>query len=201
MDQPLGRTAGNWLEVRESIACLEGNGPDDLQRLVIDCATHLLAQTGRAADVDAARQQALDCLASGAPRRKWNEMLEAQGTDLEAFERKLALGDTACVVVELKAENSGFVTRCDARAIGEIVRDLGGGRLTKESIIDPEVGMDQIVKIGEEISTNSVLARIHASNQRQADQAILRLANAISISDEPPAATALIEEIAGDVRI
>ena len=144
MHTPLGRSAGNWLEVKESVECLEGRGPKDLRELVLACAAHLLVQTGKAKTLDAALQQAADCLASGKPRQKWNEMLAAQGADLAAFDRKLALEHTAPVVVELKAPASGFVSRCDARIIGEVVRDLGGGRFTKESGINYDVGVDDI---------------------------------------------------------
>src|SRR5688572_24206778 len=128
MDTPVGRAAGNWLEVKESVDCLDGKGPTDLRLLVIDCAAHLLVQTSKSKSLAAARQQAETCLDSGAPRRKWDEMLQAQGADLAAFNRKLANDKTAAVVVELKAKRSGFVARCDARILGEAIRDLGGGR-------------------------------------------------------------------------
>ena len=113
MDSPLGRAAGNWLEVKEAVACLEkgahfessnsnqqrtplpfgrGEGESsavlvgnddlsDLQDLVLTCAAHLLVQTGKAVSLAAAHQQAADCLASGQPRKKWQEMLTAQGAD------------------------------------------------------------------------------------------------------------------------
>jgi len=90
MNTPLGRAAGNWLEVRESVDCLDGNGPDDLRDLTVECAAHLLTQTGKADDLDKARGAAAASLANGAARKKWNEMLEAQGADLDAFQAKLA---------------------------------------------------------------------------------------------------------------
>jgi pyrimidine-nucleoside phosphorylase len=216
METPLGRAAGNWLEVKESVACLEGNlagtrptasqsngkvtdaverVPTDLKELVLACAAHLLVQTGKAKTLDAALKQAADCLASGKPRKKWDEMLAAQGADLAAFNRKLALDHTAPVVVELKAPASGFVSRCDARIIGEVVRDLGGGRFTKESGINYEVGVDAIAKPGEAIQAGSVLARIHAAEPAQADAACARLKAAFGITVHPPAAEALIAEI------
>ena len=171
MQTPLGRAAGNWLEVKESVLCLEGRGPDDLRDLVLACAAHLLVQTGKTKTPDAARQQAEDCLASGKPRGKWDEMLAAQGADLAAFNRKLALNHTAPVVVELKAPASGFISRCDARILGEIVRDLGGGRFTKESGINYDVGVDAIAKPGEEVQARDVLARVHAADRAQAETA------------------------------
>ena len=198
MQIPLGRSAGNWLEVKESVLCLEGRGPDDLRELVLTCAGHLLIQTGKAKTTDAARRQAEDCLASGQPRKKWDEMLAVQGADLAACNRKLALDHTAPVVVELKAWASGFVSGCDARILGEIVRDLGGGRFTKESAIDFDVGVDALAKPGEAIQAGGVLARVHAADRTQADAAGTRLLTAFGISAHPPAAQPLIAEIVGE---
>ena len=195
MQTPLGHAAGNWLEVKESVLCLEGRGPDDLRQLVLACAAHLLVQTGKAKTPEAARRQAEDCLASGKPREKWNEMLAAQGADLAAFNRKLALDHTAPIVVELKAPASGFVARCDARILGEAVRDLGGGRFTKESGINYDVGVDAIAKPGEAIQAGGVLARIHAADRAQADGACGRLKTAFDISAQPPVPAPLIAEI------
>ncbi len=80
MNTPLGRAAGNWLEVKESAACLENqSGLDDLRLLVVVSAAHLLVQTGKAKSLNAAKKMADDCLNSGAPRKKFDEMLVAQG--------------------------------------------------------------------------------------------------------------------------
>jgi pyrimidine-nucleoside phosphorylase len=214
MNTPLGRAAGNWLEVKESVACLEGGTgfqpvsdlkpnvtgkmpvpPFDLRSLVIACAAHLLVQTGKARSLKAAHKQAGDCLNSGAPRAKWDEMLVAQGADLKAFNQKLALDSTAPVVVELKSPRAGFVSRCDARIIGEVIRDLGGGRLTKESVINYDVGVDQIAKPGERVEKNSVLVRIHAADRAQAESALARLKVAFEISAKPKKPAPLILEI------
>jgi len=195
MSTPLGRVAGNWLEVKESVECLEGRGPDDLRQLVIECAAHLLVQTHRVADLDSARAQAQSGLASGEPRRKWDELLTAQGADLCAFKRKLALEHTAPVVRELKAERSGFVSRCDARIIGEVVRDLGGGRLTKDTVINPDVGVDALAKLGERREAGTTLCRVHAANEAAAAEALAHLANAFELSIEPQPAKALIHEV------
>ena len=143
---------------------------------------------------DAARRQAEDCLASGKPREKWNEMLAAQGADLEAFSRKLARDHTAPVVVELKASKEGFVSRCDARIIGEVVRDLGGGRLTKDSAINYDVGVDQLAKPGYQVRPGAVMARVHAADQGQLELAQKRLMPAFEISLQPQQPKKLISE-------
>ncbi len=216
MNTPLGRAAGNWLEVKESVACLEcragvsparrarqrepfssesfapnasaraGETPallyDDLRSLVLDCAAHLLVQTGKAGSLTVARKQAECCLASGAPRKKWDEMLAAQGADLGAFNKKLALDHTAPVVLEIKADRSGLVSKCDARLVGEVIRDLGGGRLTKESAINYDVGVDQLAKPGERVKKSTTLCRVHAADRAQAAAAGTRLKAAFELS-------------------
>jgi pyrimidine-nucleoside phosphorylase len=195
MDAPIGRAAGNWLEVKESVECLEGNGPADLRELVIACAAHLLVQTNLALSIEDGRELADKCLDSGKPRAKWNEMLVAQGADLAAFEKKLQRGHAAPVVMELDAEQDGFVSSCDARIIGEVVRDLGGGRLTKETVIHPEVGVDLLPTLGDVSSFGSILCRVHAVDKAQAEAALARLKTAFKISEFPPETEPLIREV------
>jgi pyrimidine-nucleoside phosphorylase len=206
MNTPLGRAAGNWLEVKESVVCLSppiGGGHHepglapaaDLRALTVACAAHLLVQTGKAGSIEAALRQAEDCLVSGEPLTKWNEMLAAQGADLAAFGQKLVLDHCAPVVRELKATRSGFVTRCDARIIGEVVRELGGGRLTKESILNYDVGVDHLVKPGEAIHAGHPLLRVHAATRGDAETACARLEQAFAISAEAPDVPPLIVEV------
>jgi thymidine phosphorylase len=220
MNTPLGRSAGNWLEVKESVACLEssnhhiaqqtrelisssavtnrrriilplpggegrgegelsvaearGSNSHDLRHLVLTSAAHLLEQTRKAKNFKTAIKMAADCLDSGAPRKKFDEMLLAQGANIAAFNKKLLLDSTAPVVVELKSTRAGTISRCDARVLGEVIRDLGGGRLTKESAINYDVGIDRICKPGERVQKGTVLARIHAASKSQAEVALVR---------------------------
>jgi thymidine phosphorylase len=197
MDTPLGRSAGNWLEVKEAVLCLEGHGPDDLQELIIACAAHLLVQTGKCSDIAVAQHLALNCLASRAPRRKFDELVVAQGGDLETFKCRIALDHTAPVVLELRADDDGYVSRCDARIIGEIVRDLGGGRMTKDSVINPDVGIDSLAKPGDPVEKGFVLARVHAADRPSAERVRERFRQAVEISAEVPALPPLIHEVIG----
>ncbi len=212
MDAPVGRAAGNWLEVKESVACLEpppplikpslapngaeNNAPiDDLRLLVLECAAHLLVQTGRARSLAAARTEAEDCLRSGTPRAKFDEMLAAQGADMSAFADKLALDHTAPVVLEMKSERAGFLSRCDAQIIGEVIRDLGGGRITKESVINYDVGIDRIAKPGDRVEVSGVLCRIQALEEGHARTAAVRLKAAFAISPKQPSRVPLVAEV------
>ena len=197
MDIPVGRAAGNWLEIKEAIDCLEGKGPSDLMELVLTCAAHLLVQTRKATSLKMAERLAADCLASGQPRRKWNEMLAAQGTDMRALRDKLANDKNSKVTAYLLARRSGFVASADARILGEVIRDMGGGRMAKDSVLNHEVGVDRIAKPGEPVKTGSLLARIHAPDERTARAAKKRLESAFKISKrELPAK----ELVAGSIQ-
>jgi pyrimidine-nucleoside phosphorylase len=195
MDAPLGRSAGNWVEVVESVACLENRGPDDLRDLVVECAASLLDQTSLAESIEAGRLKALDCLASGAPRSKWDDILAAHGADLDALNRKLAYPVTAPFTREVTAERSGFVSNVDARRVGEIVRDLGAGRFTKDDALDYDVGVDELMKAGEPVNPGDVLARVHARTAASADKGSARLSAAFTIADIPPAARQLVLKV------
>ncbi|MCH2377876.1 MAG: thymidine phosphorylase [Pedosphaera sp.] len=186
MDAPLGRAAGNWLEVQEAVACLEGNGPADLEELVIACATHLPG-----GNAERAREE----LASGRPRAKFDELLAAQGADLDEFAAKLKKDSIALVVKEFVSPIGGFVKQCDARIIGELVRDLGGGRLDQDSVIQPEVGVDQLCRPGAAVRAGEVLGRVHAMTEESADTAFGRLSEAIEISTEPPELPVLVVDV------
>ena len=195
MNTPLGRAAGSWLEVKESVDCLEIKGPADLRALVLECAAHLLEQTNKSETLATARRQAEDCLNSGAPRQKWDELIIAQGADLKAFNQKLALDSTAKVVAEVESEKAGYVSKCDARIIGEVIRDIGGGRLTKESAINYDVGVDRIAKPGERVEKSGLLCRIHAADAVHPRTAIARLKTAFEISARRLAPVPLITDI------
>jgi len=229
MNTPLGRAAGNWLEVKESVAALESPLPvrnergegqgegrlrertssprpspplrgsegeaSDLRSLVLDCAAHLLVQTKKSNSLAAARTLARDCLNSGEPRKRWDEMIVAQGADLKAFTEKLRLDFTAEIVADVKSEKPGFISKCDARVIGEVIRDLGGGRLTKESAINYDVGVDQIAKPGERVEKSGVLCRVHAADEAQAKAATARLKSAFEISARRLATARLVHEV------
>ena len=195
MDAPLGRAAGNWLEVKEAVDCLDDCGPEDLQALVLTCAAELLTTTGKTIDTTNGRRRAEEELASGRPRRKLDELVAAQGGNVEAFRDQLMQDHTAPVVRELVTSEDGFIARCDARLVGEIVRDLGGGRLAKEGVIYPAVGVDQLAKPGNAIGRQSTLARVHARTETEAQTALARLKKAFGFTDEPPELSPLIVSV------
>jgi pyrimidine-nucleoside phosphorylase len=193
MDSPIGSAVGNWLEIRESASFLAGTAQtDDLKELVFACAAHLLVQTGKASDLTTARATAVECLASGEPLKRWEKMLQAQGADLDAYHKKLGQEIPCCHPVP--SEMEGFVTRVDALKIGEVVRDLGGGRLRQDAALNYEVGLDQIVKLGTKVSQGTQLARLFAPDHKTAKEILPRVAAAFRVEQAPPELVPLITD-------
>ncbi len=195
MDTPLGEAAGNWLEVRESVDCLSGHGPQDLRELVVAFAAHLLLQTRRETSLAAALDRASACLDSGLPLQKWEAMLAAQGADMHRYRELLGRDTLADTVVELRAERAGYVARCDARIIGEAIRDFGGGRLNKNTVIRPEVGVDQLAKPGQRLEKGHLIARIHAANKEAGEVMCHRIASAFCLSEATAPGRSPIAEV------
>lgn len=195
MNAPIGCSAGNWLEVKEAVQCLEDHGPSDLKQLVIECAAQLLVLANKARVIGDAHLQVEEVFHSGAPRRKWDEMLRAQGADVDAFNLKLKQDHTAPVIVELKSRRDGFLAGADARVIGEVVRNLGGGRMTKEAGIDFDVGLDEIAIVGESIANGAILCRVHAKTSEDAHDALTCLESVFTVSASPVPATSRVVEV------
>jgi pyrimidine-nucleoside phosphorylase len=153
MDQPLGRVVGNALEVKEAVRVLKGE-KGRLRDLCLHFAGVALTATGKGSRPDA--EGALD---SGAALAKAKEWFSAQGADLRVFETEEWC--TAPHVSEVLAERSGWIARVDAQAVGQAVLDAGGGRKTKESEIDPSVGVELGVEVGDRVEEGQLLARCH----------------------------------------
>lgn len=161
MDEPLGRAVGNALEVAEAIEVLEGRGPDDLHEVTLELAEKICS-------VD--RDRLEGWLSDGTARRKWGELVAAQGGDPDSLER---LGEIhrAETIREVRADLGGRVERVDAGAIGRLSLSLGAGRARVEDAIDFSVGMDQLVKVGDELESGDLVGRIHAPGEEEADRA------------------------------
>jgi pyrimidine-nucleoside phosphorylase len=196
MERPLGRAAGNWLEVVEAVDCLNNRGPADLRALVIDCAASLLLQTGLARDEIAAKRTCEDCLASREPLRKWEELIQAQGANLDHYHAALESypGQAPCLE-ELRSATAGYIGSVDARSVGEVVRNLGGGRFTKDSPIHPGVGLDQMVQVKEKVEAGMTLCRVHAVTREAARAAVERLRTAFVVVPDEPEISPLVQEV------
>ncbi len=202
MNSPIGQAVGNWLEIKETMQFLNlkaqpspSNPLFDLWTLVTHCAAHLLILAEKHKTLKNALKAVTDCMVSGKPKENWFQMLHAQGADIHAFETLLSKDHLAPVVIEIKSNKKGYVFKCDARIIGEAVRDLGGGRLVAGAEINHTVGIDNIAKVGQQVSPGDVIARIHAPDARIGSTIAEVVKTAFYISDAPPEPAPIIAQV------
>ena len=197
MDQPLGRTVGNALELEEAITFLRGDdtGLDDLREVSLTLAAHMAANVHGISPDDAYRQ-AYDAWRSGAAYEKFVEWITAQGGDrtwIEDFSTHAA----ASVQRTVCAVQDGFLVRADAEQIGLAAMQLGAGRRTKEDGIDMTAGIRLLRKVGEPVRRGDPLAVLYTADAHLADAAEARFLSAVTIGEVRPAP---ISHILGIVR-
>ncbi|MCC6830523.1 MAG: thymidine phosphorylase [Thermoleophilia bacterium] len=184
MDTPLGRTAGNGLEIRETLEVLEGGGPADVVEVTLALAREMLDLAGVDADPAAA-------LRDGRAMDRWRTMIRAQGGDPDASL------PVARHIEEVRADRDGFVTRLDAMAVGVAAWRLGAGRARKEDPVSPAAGVVLRVAQGDPVRAGAVIAELHADDEDHLSSGRDAFAAAARIGDAPPPpAPRVLERIA-----
>jgi pyrimidine-nucleoside phosphorylase len=181
MDQPLGRTVGNALEVREALQTVRGDGPPDFTELVLDSAAHLLALSDLGVDGAEARRRAEAAVADGSAFAAYERWIRAQGGDPDE-----AALPKAPRIREVFAARGGFVHRLAALPVGLAAVHLGGGRREKDDEIDHAVGIVCLKKRGDRVEEGEPLAEIHARDDATADEAATDVLAAYELADEEP---------------
>ncbi len=191
MDVPLGRAVGNAVEVAESIAALQGNGPADLMEVTLALARHMLALVGLAGDTAGDPAAAL---ADGRALAAYRAMVRAQGGDPDA-----PLPRAAHTQV-LPAPASGWLTGLDALAVGTAAWRLGAGRARKEDAVSAAAGVICLAKPGEAVQAGQPLLELRADEAERFGPALAALAGAVTVSPDgpPPPVSPVIEYISAE---
>ena len=190
MDQPLGRTVGNALEVREAVETIDGQGPPDFTELVLDACARLLALSDLGVDLEEGRRLAEDAVEDGSATAAYERWIRAQGGDPDPGALPVAP-----VVREVVAARDGVVVRLGALAIGHAALELGAGRRTKEDSIDHAVGVVCRVKRGDSVSAGDVLAEVHARDDASASTAAEAVLAAYALGSELPHAHGILLDV------
>lgn len=179
MAEPLGVCVGHALEIEESLACLRGEGPDDLRELVLLQGGEALVLGGLCDHVEAGRERIAASLADGTAMEHFERVIAAQGAKPRALEQLARTRD----VHELRAPRSGVLEYTDLRAIGNALVELGGGRRRIEDAIDPAVGFEFPVSAGAEVTEGDALARVHHQAGRGLEDCLSLLESGLRVTD------------------
>jgi thymidine phosphorylase len=183
MSVPLGLTAGNALEVRESVEVLAGGGPADVVELTVALAAEMLAAAG-VSDVDPAEK-----LRDGTAMDAWRRMIAAQGGDPDA---ELPVAPEQHVV---PVPSSGVLSKLDALAIGVAAWRLGAGRARKEDPVSPVAGVEMHAKPGDQVVEGQPLLTLHTDDPTRFERALESLTDAVGVSTSYTPTPLIIDRI------
>jgi pyrimidine-nucleoside phosphorylase len=194
MSQPLGYAIGNALEVMEVSQTLQNSGPIDLTRLSLELAARMIFLAKLTPTLDAAREMAQARLLDGSGYRKLKEVIAAQGGDPDVLDR-FDLLPNATGAREIITPRGGYVSAINAEDIGKAVVMIGGGRTTKDSVIDHAVGIILEVKVGQKVDQGAVLGRIYYTQDTNLEEAAELVEDAFRISANAPDQRDIILEV------
>ena len=207
MNQVLGRTAGNAVEVREAIAYLTGEGgPDALEPrqhdVTMALSAELLVTGGLFGDTVAARASCERALASGEAADRFARMVAALGGPTDLLEQADSHLPLPALEVAVLPDRPGIVAAIETRAMGLAIMTLGGGRRRAEDRIDHAVGLTAVAGLGEPVGPDRPICRIHARTEDSAAEAAAAIRAAVTVSDESAAGAAaigpvILERVAG----
>ena len=174
MSQPLGTSIGNRLEILEALDILQGRGREDITTFICELAQIMLGQ-----------------LTNGAALKKFEAMIAAQGGDLEDLYRP----SSAAHIIEVKAEQAGYITELPAMEFGLFAMRLGAGRAVKSDDLNYETGIVFEKKVGDKVEIGEVFAKIY-SNEKISQELVTEFQKNVKIGDESVAVSEIIEVIA-----
>ena len=190
MSQPLAPSLGNALEVIDVMRVLTGATSGRLLDLTVALGGALLEQAGMSDGTSKIGQ----AIANGVAAEKFGAMVYAMGGPVHFVEDWARFLPEAPVIREVTAFTSGTVTAIDGEALGLTVVALGGGRQVETDVVNPAVGLSDVVSVGDRVTKGQPLARIHAARESQADEAEQAVRAAITLGDGPATAPALVLE-------
>lgn len=192
MNQPLGRTVGNALEIKESLEILSGGGPTDVRELTLTEAAHMAHAAGLCTSFEEAYQCAVEALDAGKAMAIFRKMCLAQGGDPDA-----PLPE-ATYRVNVLATTSGTVEAVDAEQIGRAALALGAGRVKVTDTPHPAAGIDQLVQQGDSVQAGDSLCVLCAENMEAIQAVYKQVQSAISITQAPVLPRQIVYEVIAD---
>ena len=187
MSQPLGTSIGNRLEILEALEILQGQGREDITEFICELARIMLGL----ANVEKSVSEIREHLTNGAALKKFEEMIAAQGGDLEDLYRP----SQTAYVAEVRADQSGYITELPAMEFGLFAMRLGAGRAVKSDKLDYETGIVFEKKVGETVEIGEIVAKIYA-NEKISQELVTEFQKNVRIGSESVAVSEIVEVIA-----
>lgn len=193
MNQPLGNTIGNALEVREAVDTIKGHGPEDFTELCKEACEIMLIQAGKAKDKKEARIMIDEAISSGKALEKLEQMVEYQGGNVEQI-KNTDLLPQAKYKTEMLAKTDGYIANLKALELGVLAMQLGAGRATKEDEINFAVGLELHAKKGAKVKEGDILCTVYHDSELTEEWKD-KFYNAFTFTDKEVEKSPIVEEI------
>lgn len=194
MDEPLGYSIGNSLEVIEAIKFLKGDMPQDLKEVVLELGAYMLKLAGKGDNIEENKTMMLKNIENGKAYSKFKEMVQNQGGNIEYLENT-DMFEKSKYIIPVKAEESGYVRELNAEEIGKLSCFLGAGRVRKEDVINQNAGIILNKKVGDEVKAQDILAYICTDDEEKIDEAKNRILQIYKIGKNQIAKSPIIIEV------
>ena len=181
MEQPLGKSVGNALEVIEAIEALKGNIKEDVKDVVLELGSNMLKLAGKGNNLEENKNRMLENIKNGRALEKFKGLVANQGGDVSYIEDTNKF-KKAKFILPVISKVQGKVKELNAEQIGKLSVFLGAGRIKKEDKIEKEVGIILNKKIGDKVEKEEIMAYIHANNEEKAKEAVERLSEIYQIN-------------------
>lgn len=181
MEEPLGETVGNSLEVIEAIDALNGKMKEDVKQVVLTIGAYMIKLAGKGDNIEENKQKMLDQIKTGKALAKFKELVQNQNGDISYIDNP-NLFKKAKYILPVVSDKTGYIKKLDAKMVGEISVALGAGRIKKEDKIDEAVGIILKKKIGDKVKVGDILGYIHANDDEKGKVAVQDLLNSYEFS-------------------
>lgn len=184
MNEPVGYSVGNSLEVVEAVKALKGDMAEDVKEIVYTFGAYMLKMAGKGDDLVKNKKDIEKVIKNGKAYDKFVELVRAQNGDVSYIE-DLQKFEKAPIITPVQVDRDGYVSSLSAEKIGKASVLLGAGRMKKEDDIDPRVGIILCKKVGDKFQKGDVLAYVHAADETKAEEAIKMVKSAYKYTTKP----------------
>ena len=184
MDEPVGYSIGNSLEVIETVECLKGNIPEDIKEIITTIGSYIIKLSGKGDNLEENKVKILENIKNGKAYNKFLELIQNQNGNIE-YIKNTDKFEKAKYIIPVVSEKDGYVEKLNAEKVGKISVNLGAGRIKKEDSIDKAVGIVLNKKISDQVKEGDILAFIYANDEEKGNQAARELQEVYKISKEP----------------
>ena len=183
MNQPIGYSIGNSLEVIEAVEALNGNMQDDVKDIILSLGSYMMKLAGKGDDIEQNKKMIMENINNKKALNKFKKLIKNQGGDVSYIEDTSKF-EKAKYIIPIKSEKIGYIKSMDNEKIGYISSSLGAGRLKKEDKINDKVGIIINKKIGDKVNVGDVLGFIHSDDIEVGNNAVKEMQNCYEFSDE-----------------